>query len=144
MAGGTHGADDERRHAAKDGRTGAAGATRRPAPTSRRAWRAHVARVGGLLGARGGGVARLQRRRARAALRRLPRLPRGWRILFPRWAIDRLVSDPDGADRSDGGEADAPVERVLTLLPLLSGAERVRVAQAALSPTGAADGDGAR
>ena len=68
----------------------------------------------------------------------------GRRILFPRWAIDRLVGDPDGPDRGDGGEAGAPVERVLTLLPLLSSSERVRVAQAALSTPGAADGGGAR
>jgi hypothetical protein len=54
----------------------------------------------------------------------------GRRIYFPRWAIDRLVADPDG-------ELDQPpVERALVMLPLLTPAERLRVAQAALAPVG--------
>jgi excisionase family DNA binding protein len=62
----------------------------------------------------------------------------GRRILFPRWAIDRLVIDPDAPEAIDpngpgGTGGGTPVERVLALLPLLSGAERVRIAQAALT-----------
>ena len=68
----------------------------------------------------------------------------GRRILFPRWAIDRLVCAPEGAASGGAGDAGAPVERVLTLLPLPSGSERVQVAQAALSTPGAANGGGAR
>jgi hypothetical protein len=71
----------------------------------------------------------------------------GRRIFFPRWAIDRLVCDPEASgsgDAAQGSPAGSPVERVLALLPLLSDGERVRVAQAALTPGGLSEHGGAR
>ena len=74
----------------------------------------------------------------------------GRRILFPRWAIDRLVCDPDASDAPHLNEsagapvAGSPVERVLALLSLLSESERVRVATVALSPVAATDAGGGR
>ena len=69
----------------------------------------------------------------------------GRRILFPRWAVDRLVSEPVATDPTDGAiGSGSPVERVLSLLPLLSTSDRVRVAQVALSPAGPAEAGGAR
>jgi excisionase family DNA binding protein len=74
----------------------------------------------------------------------------GRRILFPRWAIDRLVCDPDASDApsQDGSTfasvAGSPVERVVALLSLLSESERVRVATVALSPVAATDAGGGR
>jgi hypothetical protein len=47
----------------------------------------------------------------------------GARVLFPRWAVDRLVADPDGGHAGAAEESPAetrPVERVLALLALLS------------------------
>jgi hypothetical protein len=58
----------------------------------------------------------------------------GRRILIPRWAVDRLVCEPDDADGGAGrGEDGTPLERVLALLPLLAPEERLRVAQVALA-----------
>jgi hypothetical protein len=54
----------------------------------------------------------------------------GRRILIPRWAVDRLVDDPQDRDEPD---ETPPLERVLALLPLLALDERVRVAQVALA-----------
>jgi hypothetical protein len=69
----------------------------------------------------------------------------GRRILFPRWAIDRLVGTPPADDPPVGGAGlGSPVERVLKLVPLLSAGDRVRVAQAALTPASPAEADGAR
>jgi hypothetical protein len=65
----------------------------------------------------------------------------GRRILIPRRVVDRLTGAPGDDPSECGGECEpagdqAPpaLERVLALLPLLAGDERVAVAQAALSP----------
>ena len=65
----------------------------------------------------------------------------GARVLFPRWAVDRLVADPAGSVPSGAGGPVGPrepeeapaVERVLALLPLLSSDELRRVARAVLA-----------
>ncbi len=68
----------------------------------------------------------------------------GRRILIPRRVVDRVTGAPGdepgtgGGDGGDGAPAGDPappaLERVLALLPLLTGDERVAVAQAALAP----------
>jgi excisionase family DNA binding protein len=64
---------------------------------------------------------------------RLPTVTFGERRLVPRWAVDALLGKPVAPD--DDPAASTPLERVLGLLPLLSPTQRVRVAQAALSPS---------
>ena len=68
----------------------------------------------------------------------------GRRILIPRRVVDRVTGtpgdEPDAGGGSGGGgglagdPAPPALERVLALLPLLAPEERLRVAQAALSP----------
>jgi hypothetical protein len=66
----------------------------------------------------------------------------GRRILFPRWAIERLISDPRTTGATDDANRDgSPVEYVLSMLPFLSTSDRVRVAQTALSPVGEPEAD---
>jgi excisionase family DNA binding protein len=43
----------------------------------------------------------------------------GTRVLFPRWAVDRLITDPEAGGRDEGAEQTPAVDRVLALLPLL-------------------------
>jgi hypothetical protein len=43
----------------------------------------------------------------------------GTRVLFPRWAVDRLVTDPEAAGRDADADRTPAVDRVLALLPLL-------------------------
>jgi hypothetical protein len=61
----------------------------------------------------------------------------GARVLFPRWAVDRLVADPDagraGAAGNPSAETRMPVERVLALLALLSTDDLRTVTRAILS-----------
>ena len=59
----------------------------------------------------------------------------GARVLFPRWAVDRLVTDPEAAGRDDAASrARAPVvDRVLELLPLLTPDELRKVTRAILA-----------
>lgn len=54
----------------------------------------------------------------------------GARVLFPRWAVDRLVADPGAV--GEIGEAPT-VERVLALLPLLSADDLRKVTRAVLA-----------
>ena len=59
----------------------------------------------------------------------------GARVLFPRWAVDRLIVSPD-AGRAGAAEktSEAPaVERVLALLALLSGDDLRTVTRAILA-----------
>ena len=59
----------------------------------------------------------------------------GARVLFPRWAVDRLVTDPE-AGRAGAAEqpGEAPaVERVLALLALLSADDLRTVTRAILA-----------
>jgi hypothetical protein len=57
----------------------------------------------------------------------------GARVLFPRWAVDRLVTDPEAAARHAEPAQTPAVERVLALLPLLKPDDLRKVTRAILA-----------